>query len=122
MHVLIIDDNELLRDTMRRAFEAAGHTASLARNGEEGVEALAARLPDVVVTDIIMPEREGVETIIAIRQAHPALPIVAISGGGRMTAMSLLDLAAKFGADATLQKPFRPKELIALAEDLAAKS
>ncbi|MCH8154484.1 MAG: response regulator [Proteobacteria bacterium] len=80
--------------------------------------------PDLIITDIIMPEKEGVETIIALRRADPDLPIIAISGGGRLDATDFLTMAGKLGARRTLSKPFRRDQLLeavgeCLAEDEA---
>jgi CheY-like chemotaxis protein len=68
--------------------------------------------PDIVVTDIVMPEREGLETIMAIKSARPDVPILAISGGGRIGAPPFLDLARRLGADDVLAKPFRTAQLV----------
>ncbi len=68
--------------------------------------------PDLIVTDIIMPEKGGVETIIALRRADPDLPIIAISGGGRLEATDFLTMAKKLGARRTLSRPFRRDQLL----------
>lgn len=109
--ILVVDDEELVRLTLRQMLEAGGHEVVEAANGREGVEREAEQAVDLVVTDIIMPEQEGIETIVQLRRKNPKLKIVAISGGGRMKNMDFLKIAANVGADATLTKPFSTQEL-----------
>lgn len=110
--VLVVDDEELVRLTLRQMLESEGHDVLEARNGREAV-AIQNRTPaDIVLTDIIMPEQEGIETIIQLRRQDPNLRIVAISGGGRMKNLDFLRVAANVGADATLTKPFTTDELV----------
>ncbi len=78
--ILVIDDEYELRSMLRQMLEHAGHEVSEAVNGAVGIEIYERDAPDLIITDIIMPEKEGVETIIALRRADPALPIIAISG------------------------------------------
>lgn len=120
MKVLLVDDDPLVRETLTVALEAAGHSVQAAENGDIALRHLAGASPDVVVTDIIMPTREGVETIREVHRRYPALPIIAISGGGRLDAFSLLDVAEKFGAVATLAKPFRPQKLVELIDQVTS--
>jgi len=122
--ILIIDDEDELRSMLRRMLEQAGHEVTEAVNGAEGIKLYERDRPDLIITDIIMPEKEGVETIIALRQADPNLPIIAISGGGRLEATDFLTMAKKLGARHTLSKPFRRDQLLeavgeCLAEDRA---
>lgn len=118
--VLVIDDEDLVRDTLRRALETAGIEVVVATDGREGLRAYLANPTDVVVTDILMPEKEGIETIIELKRQHPDVKIVAISGGDRTGNTDFLKMAGLLGADRILQKPFRPKELLATIEDLFA--
>lgn len=118
--VLVIDDEDLVRDTLRRALESAGIEVVLAANGREGLKAFLANPTEVVVTDILMPEKEGIETIIELKREHPNVKIVAISGGDRASNTDFLEMAGMLGADRIMQKPFRPKELLATIEDLFA--
>ncbi len=118
--ILIIDDEDELRSLLRQMLEHAGHEVSEAVNGAAGIEIYERDAPDLIITDIIMPEQEGVETIIALRRADPALPIIAISGGGRLDATDFLTMAKKLGARRTLTKPFRrDQRLDAVNECLA---
>ena len=92
----------------------------VAADGREGLKAYLANPTDVVVTDILMPEKEGIETIIELKREHPNVKIVAISGGDPAGNTDFLEMAGLLGADRILQKPFRPKELLATIEDLFA--
>jgi DNA-binding response OmpR family regulator len=116
MRILVIDDDTLLRQTMRRMLESAGHEVVEAANGRTGVEAFRTHRTDAVISDIIMPDKEGIETIREIRGLSPTVRIVAVSGGGRNHNMEFLTIAGKLGADATLAKPFRKEQLLACVE------
>lgn len=109
--ILVVDDEDLVRLTLRQMLEAGGHEVIEAANGKQGVALEAENSVDLVVTDIIMPEQEGIETIVQLRRKNPSLKIIAISGGGRMKNMDFLKIAANVGADATLTKPFSTQEL-----------
>lgn len=119
--ILIIDDEDELRSMLRRMLEQAGHEVTEAVNGAEGIKLYERDRPDLIITDIIMPEKEGVETIIALRQADPNLPIIAISGGGRLEATDFLTMAKKLGARHTLSKPFRRDQLLEAVGECLAK-
>ncbi|MCH8036471.1 MAG: response regulator [Proteobacteria bacterium] len=119
--ILIIDDEDELRSMLRRMLEQAGHEVTEAVNGAEGIELYERDRPDLIITDIIMPEKEGVETIIALRRADPDLPIIAISGGGRLEATDFLTMARKLGARRTLAKPFRRDQLLEAVDECLAK-
>jgi CheY-like chemotaxis protein len=116
MRVLLIDDEPGLRITMRKMLEAGGHEVVEADNGRRGLETYRKQPSDVVVTDIIMPDKEGIETIRDIRALDPNVRIVAISGGGRNQNSEFLRIAAKLGASATLAKPFRKEDFLACVE------
>lgn len=89
----------------------AGCTVIAAQDGVGGVRLRQQALPDLVVTDIIMPEREGIETIVTIRKERPETRIIAISGGGRLGDIELLRMARLLGADDVIPKPFRAHDL-----------
>lgn len=110
--ILVIDDEELARFTLREILQAAGHDVSEAKNGNEGIAFQKAQPFDLVVTDIIMPEKEGVETIIELKRDYPDLKIIGISGGGRTRNLDFLKLAKQYGAEKVLTKPFTEDELI----------
>lgn len=106
-HILVIDDDDAVRWIIRRAMQAEGHSVTEAANGADGLRRFAAAPVDLVITDILMPEREGIETIIELRRGHPALPILAISGGSATTERDgLLASADLLGATEVLPKPF----------------
>lgn len=118
--ILIIDDEEMVRLTLRETLELAGHTVREATDGALGLQALAEQTPDLVISDLIMPNKEGVETIAEIRQAHPRLPIIAISGGGRIGATDFLEVAKNVGANRTISKPFDPDDLVEIVDAVIA--
>ena len=118
--LLIIDDDEDIRAALAAWLLRKGYAVETAGDGKEGLETLARGGFDLVVTDIIMPDKEGIETILQIRRDHPDLPVIAMSGGGRTEAADLLRPASHLGANATLTKPFRASELAALIEQLLA--
>ena len=118
--VLIIDDDDMIRGMLSRALVGARYKVLEAADGLQGVE-LARRQPiDIVVTDLVMPVQEGVETILTLRRERPRLPIIAISGGVTNSKL-YLDIAGKIGAKRMLPKPFTPKELIALIQQVLAE-
>jgi len=110
--ILIIDDNPMAQHTISRILESAGYEVITAANGREGLAAFHLQQPDLVVSDIIMPEKEGIETIMEILRDKPGTKIIAISGGGRMGNTDLLQVAKKLGATETLAKPFDPQDLL----------
>lgn len=110
--ILVIDDEELVRFTLKKALEKAGHEVVEAANGNDGIEVYKQSPVDLVITDIIMPQKEGVETIVELRRDHPDVKIIAISGGGRTGTTDYLELAKEFGARHVLKKPFGRQELL----------
>lgn len=118
--VLIIDDDAQIAALIAAAFRQADYAVQVANGGIAGARMAAANPPDAVVTDIIMADGEGVETIMAMRKLVPGVKILAISGAGRIGSQDLLDLARAVGADATLSKPFRPTTLVDQVRGLLA--
>lgn len=110
--VLVIDDDELVLTMLESALLAAGHEVITATDGDQGLRALRRHPVDIIVTDIIMPGKEGIETIIEIRRLSPTIPIIAISGGGLHAGRLYLEAAARLGATRTLAKPFAPRKLL----------
>src|SRR3954471_5094002 len=108
---LIIEDNAAFRTMLRLALGQLGHEVVEARHGREGLALQRKTTVDFVITDLVMPEMEGVETIMALRRVAPALKIIAMSGGGKAPAEDYLEIAAKVGATCTLAKPFSAKAL-----------
>src|SRR5258708_29914393 len=111
MRVLVIDDQQTARQTVRRIVESAGHEVVEANDGRSGLTAFRARAVDVVVTDILMPDMDGFETIRSLRAIAPDLRIIAISGS--RASLDLLRYAREFGATTAIAKPFRKAELLA---------
>ena len=118
LKVLLIEDDVITRKVMRALFEGAGHTVRDAADGRKAVALLDQVTPDLVVTDIIMPEKDGFELIRDLRRTRPTVNIIAISGGGRVDAADYLKMATAFGAHRVLAKPFNGEELMALVSDL----
>lgn len=116
--VLLVEDDEVMLRALGRTFQQAGCQVVGARDGDEGLARFAERTPHLVVTDILMPNREGVETIMAMKARAPDVKILAISGGGRLGADEVLGLVIGLGADAVLPKPFRSAEILAAAAKL----
>jgi CheY-like chemotaxis protein len=110
--VLVIDDDPLARSTVRTILESEGYSVTCAVDGQTGLAAFRKSRPDLVVTDILMPEKEGLESIIELRAEWPEGRIIAISGGGRINNIDYLKMAKELGADATLEKPCEPQDLI----------
>ena len=109
--ILIIDDDAQVRAMLRLALERDGHNAEEAENGKIGVGCYRERRHDLVLCDIFMPEQDGLETIRQLVAEFPSVAIIATSGSGRFAGMDPLVFAARFGASATLHKPFSLDEL-----------
>ncbi|MBW7850550.1 MAG: response regulator [Rhodospirillales bacterium] len=108
----MIEDEIPLRTALRRALEGAGHDVLEAGDGVEA-SLVAAREPvDVVLTDLIMPNRDGIETILWLRRRHPGIKVIAMSGGGRTQNLDFLAVARDIGVAQTLAKPFRKSALL----------
>ncbi len=109
--VLVVDDEELIRLTLTQALEQDGHSVTEASDGDECLAKMREDPADVVVTDILMPNKEGLETIAELRRLYSSVKIIAISGGGRIHNTSFLEIAKVVGADAALKKPFENRTL-----------
>lgn len=110
--VLVIDDDTILREVLVLMLQSEGITVDSAENGKIGLELLQQATFDLVITDIIMPDMEGIETIVKIKKLKPTLPIIAVSGGGKMSPDVYLEMAQNFGARYTFVKPVRKEELL----------
>lgn len=121
-NILVIDDEQLIRLQIRSALELEGYIVHEAANGNEGLARIAEAAPDVVITDILMPDKEGIETILELRRTHPKIRIIAISGGGRTGNKDFLRTAKHLGADRTLAKPFGLAELLRLVREVLAEA
>jgi CheY-like chemotaxis protein len=116
--VLIIEDDEFVQSMLKQTFERAGYEVATASNGRIGLQLYRCKPFDVVVTDLIMPEMEGIETISSLRKGNPGVKIIAISGGGRNNPEDYLELAEKLGAEKTFTKPLDRKKLLAAVKEL----
>jgi DNA-binding response OmpR family regulator len=111
--ILVIDDDRRVRQMIRRVLSSAGHEVLEAENGQKGLALFTTRRPALVISDIIMPDQEGISTIRQVRKTCVDVPILAISGGGSFPAgTDYLRMAASLGADATLGKPFAADDLV----------
>ncbi len=115
--ILIIDDEDLVRYSLRKVLSPLGHEITEAENGAEGLALIDQQPFDLVITDIIMPEKEGIETITELHRTHPNLKIIAISGGGRTGKKDYLRMAQRLGASHALTKPFGAEDLIEAVND-----
>jgi CheY-like chemotaxis protein len=106
--ILVIDDRATMRDLVRRMLERAGHVVLDAEDGDAGLAAFERCRPDLVITDLIMPKKEGIETIRHIKRSRPGTKVIAMSGGDDVN----LHAARRLGADATLAKPFEAVALL----------
>ncbi|MCP9448105.1 MAG: response regulator [Nitrospira sp.] len=112
--VLVIDDDDQIRRMIREALEQAGYVVQEARGGEEGLKRYRASPTDVVLMDILMPDQDGLESILALRQEFPSARVIAMTGGSDMIGiMNFLDVAKMMGACRTIQKPFDLQTLLA---------
>lgn len=126
--ILVIDDEPDVRDSIRQVLNRVGFEVMTAENGEAGMQAFYDQPPDVVIVDIIMPRKNGIEVIRKIRETYPGARIVAITGGGNfgpfgytpgtLVTEAYLASATESGADAVMMKPFHRTELIALVRSL----
>jgi len=122
MRVIVIEDNADFRKLALRWFESYGIEAEGAANGAQGIELQRARPADVIITDIFMPDMEGIETIDGLRKEFPAAKIIAMSGRDPMVKFDVFEVAREVGASKTFKKPFRFEELVAAVRELAKVS
>ncbi len=110
--ILLVDDDELFGDMLKKTLLHLGYTVLRARNGNEALQLYDPAVVDLVLTDLIMPDKEGIELILELRRAHPTVKFIAMSGGGRNSPEDYLDIARRLGAVTTLTKPFQQDELV----------
>lgn len=118
LKILLIDDDDVIRLTMQSALKKRGFQVITAENGNIGLELFKKENPQIVITDMLMPNKEGLETISEIRSLKTKVKIIAMSGGGSTQNMTFLKLAEKVGADQLLSKPVKPEQLIMAIENL----
>lgn len=119
--ILIIDDDDVFRDVLASALEHAGHVVRQAVNGIEGLQKFHQQPAELVITDIVMPEKEGLDTIRDLRREFPQARIIAMSGGLAHDPKLYLHMAEKFGATAVLAKPFALADLKKVVDDALAR-
>jgi len=119
MKILVIDDEPGIRCLIEHVMQVNGHQVLVATNGVSGMRLMRLERPDMVITDILMPDQDGLGIIRCIRQEYPAVKILAISGAGAVGTLDLLVAAGRLGADATLAKPFLPEQLFESVNRLA---
>jgi DNA-binding NtrC family response regulator len=120
--ILLIDDEPALRDILSRVLTDAGHRVTGASNGKEASKALATAAFDVVLTDVIMPEKDGMQVISELRKKYPGVRIIAMSGGGHVSRDQYLKIAKGLGAHAILEKPFANQVLLSTIESVVAST
>jgi CheY-like chemotaxis protein len=120
--VLVVDDDGRIRCLIREVLEQAGYVVEEARDGKEGLERYRARQADVVIMDILMPDQDGLESVLALHREFPASRVIAMTGGGDMIGiLNFLDVAKMLGASRTIQKPFDVNMLLdAVAAEVGA--
>jgi len=116
--ILIIDDEVQIRELLGQMLTREGYDVVHASDGKEGMKACREQSIDLIITDIIMPEKDGIEMILELRHDFPALKVIAISGGGRLGPDGYLEMARKLGAHRTFFKPFNRKEILDAVQEL----
>jgi DNA-binding NtrC family response regulator len=114
--ILVIDDDAEMRAMLEQTLASVGHEVVLAANGKQGMRQYRAKPPSLVITDLFMPEKEGLETIIELRRDFPNVEIIAMSG--KPTGNTLLSIAMHLGAARTIEKPFHPRDLLSAVEEV----
>lgn len=117
-HILIVDDEEIILIGIKAIIEKHSHQVDMATNGARGIELLSQKSYDVLITDIIMPEMDGLELIHYAKQRCPNIRIIAMSGGGRISDEDHLKKAKELGCDFIIEKPFPSIELIKAIQEL----
>jgi DNA-binding response OmpR family regulator len=120
--ILLIEDDDLFRQSLADALTEQDYTVTQAADGAKGVKLFRAAPTDLVLTDIVMPNQEGLETIKALRRDHPKLGIIAMSGGLALNAPLYLKVAGALGANRTLPKPFELPTLMTAITDVLAET
>jgi DNA-binding response OmpR family regulator len=114
--ILVVDDDGLVRHSVRLLLEQQGYRVLVAEDGNAALRAIDEHGVDLVLLDVIMPEKEGIETLREIKRLHPHVRVVVMSGGGRRVHLDLLTIASKLGADGTFRKPDGFAEIVSLVD------
>jgi len=116
--VMIVEDDASLREMLKEALEKRKYTVIAASDGREALAKFRPSVIDLVITDLLMPEEDGLKVIMKVKEKKPETKIIAISGGGKAGPGSYLLIARKLGADQVFSKPFLPSELIQKVKDI----
>ncbi len=116
--IAVIDDDRLVRATLKAILEDAGYQVLLAGNAGEAARSIESPDVELIITDIVMPDRNGLDTIRDIRRRRPDVKIIAISGAIPANGESLVAMLGSLGADRVLRKPFKPEQIIGAVEEL----
>ena len=117
-HILIIDDEPLMRTLLQDILEKEGHSVQVASDGRSGLALWRQNPADLVLTDIFMPEKDGIEVILEIKRSRPEAKVVVMSGGGQARQLEMVGAATMLGADRAIQKPFDREGILALIRSL----
>jgi DNA-binding NtrC family response regulator len=120
--IIVVEDDKSVRELLREILKRVGHEVVDAGNGKEAIALYKSAPADLVITNILMPEKEGLETIQELRRQDPDVKIIAISGGGQIGPADYLEVARRFGAMRTFSKPFDRKELLKAVDELLEQS
>jgi len=112
-HICLIEDDPMVRNVISRILSKLGHSVQVASNGREGLEFVQKLKFDLVITDIIMPEVEGIQVLQKVKESSPSTKVIAMSGGGRIGNTDFLEVAKSLGADAVVYKPVTKTEFMA---------
>jgi DNA-binding response OmpR family regulator len=115
-NILVVDDNAAVRKAVMMMLEMGGYRVAGAKDGAEAMRAFESETPDLVIVDIIMPDKDGIEIIREMRRLRPETRIIAMTGGGRFPNLDFLKMARAFGAADTVAKPIDPDDLAARVE------
>ena len=118
--ILIVDDETGVRKLMRAILENEGYSVLEAAGGNEAILQYGKYNPDLVVTDLLMPDKDGIETLFELRQMNCDAKVIALSGGGRICSESYLNYAMKLGATAAIEKPFTSEEFMTVINQTLA--
>lgn len=121
---MVVDDEPEMRESLGHLLTAAGYQVVAVADGREAIQKLATQKFDLVLTDLLMPNKDGIELIFELRAKYPGVPVVAMSGGGYMPRADYLEMARRVGARAILEKPFTTEQMLSTIELLlpAAKT
>jgi len=116
--ILTVDDDVLALESMKILLEESGHVVVTACDGDDGIKKASLETFDLIITDLIMPNKDGIEMLRYMKREHPTVKVIVVSGGGRTSPDAYLDTAMILGADDTFAKPFAAKDLMASVQTL----